>query len=158
MYQSENQKLAKVCPVLATVLVCSTILVQHSFVTLNHLLVYRIILTIMHVHFLCHYQAYGFLCFSQFIPVFGSGEVAPLLLFFSSLWFFSFLRETALFVFLPFALLSGGIIFIGCFIFIINYCIAGFLRRVLIFAFFARQNNLVKINSHWTNMHVCTEE
>ena len=40
----------------------------------------------------------------------------------------------------------------------IYYRIAGFLCRVLSFAFFTRQNNLVKINSNWMNVHVCTKE
>ena len=39
-----------------------------------------------------------------------------------------------------------------------GYRIASFLHGVLIFAFFTRQNDLMKINSHWRNVYVCTEE
>ena len=39
-----------------------------------------------------------------------------------------------------------------------KYRIPSFLSRVLIFAFFTRKNNVIKINSYWTNVHVCTEE
>ena len=40
----------------------------------------------------------------------------------------------------------------------IMYHIAGFFCGVLIFAFFVRQNNLVKINFHWINVHVHTDK
>ena len=124
------------CPVLATVPVCSTILVQHSFVTLNHLLAYRIILTIMYVHFFCHYQAYGFLCFSIHISLwFWRSGTITVVLFITVV--FQLLTRNSPLCFLAFYTTFRGY-YIYWLLHIHHQLLYSRFRGVLIFTFFAR--------------------